>query len=129
MSLPCSFPPLFFSRKAKATADARLFKEIARLKMHEADAARARLGTLKKAKPSDEAAIAGAETELSGLTRQAREAANKAEQIENAVFDLKAVNPNRKADLDTRAPGELLELIETKGREVADAIAALRAMK
>jgi hypothetical protein len=45
----------------------------------------------------------------------AREAARKAESLENAVFDLKAVNPNRKVKVDTRTPKELLDLIETKG--------------
>jgi len=39
---------------------------------------------------------------------------------------LKAVNPNRKGDEDTRTPEELLDLIEAKGREVAEAVAALR---
>ncbi len=41
-------------------------------------------------------------------------------------YDLKAVNPNAKSDEDTRTPEELLDLIEQKGREVADAVAALR---
>jgi len=46
--------------------------------------------------------------------------------IEANNFDLKAVNPNAKSDEDTRPPGELLDLIEVKSREVADAIAELR---
>jgi len=47
--------------------------------------------------------------------------------IEAKDFDLKAVNPNRKEEVDTRTPAELLDLIESKGREVQEAIAALRA--
>jgi type I restriction enzyme M protein len=47
-------------------------------------------------------------------------------QIEEKNFDLKAVNPNAKADEDTRTPEELLDLIEAKGREVTEAIAELR---
>ena len=43
-------------------------------------------------------------------------------------FDLKAVNPNARAEEITRTPDELLDLIEGKGREVADAIAKLRGM-
>ena len=39
-----------------------------------------------------------------------------------------AVNPNKQADEDTRTPAELLDIIEQKGREVAEAVAALRAM-
>ena len=42
--------------------------------------------------------------------------------------DLKAVNPNKQADDDTRTPAELLDIIEQKGREVAEVVAALRAM-
>ena len=47
-------------------------------------------------------------------------------QIEDKNFDLKAVNPNTKSDEDTRSPEQLLNLIESKGREVAEAIAELR---
>lgn len=36
------------------------------------------------------------------------------------------MNSNRKATADTRTPAELLDLIETKGREIADALAVLR---
>jgi len=47
-------------------------------------------------------------------------------EIEDRGFDLKAVNPNRKPVIDTRTPEELLDLIEAKGREVAEALKALR---
>ena len=50
------------------------------------------------------------------------------EDIEDAVSDLKAVNPKKQAEGDTRTPAELLDIIEQKGREVAEAVAALRAM-
>ena len=49
------------------------------------------------------------------------------EQIEEKRYDLKAVNPNARHEQDTRTPAELLDLIEAKGREVAEALAALRA--
>jgi len=48
------------------------------------------------------------------------------EAIEARGFDLKAVNPNAKNNEDTRTPEELLDLIEAKGREIAEALAALR---
>ena len=47
-------------------------------------------------------------------------------EIEARNYDLKAVNPHAKNDEDTRTPEELLDLIEAKGREVAEALAALR---
>ena len=49
-------------------------------------------------------------------------------EIDAKTYDLKAVNPNRKSDADTRTPEELLDLIENKGREVADSLAGLRAL-
>jgi len=48
------------------------------------------------------------------------------EEIEAKNFDLKAVNPHAKTEEDTRTPEELLDLIEAKGREVGEALAALR---
>ena len=50
-------------------------------------------------------------------------------QIEEKNFDLKAVNPNAKADDDTRTPEQLLDLIEAKGQEVAEAVAELRRLQ
>jgi type I restriction enzyme M protein len=48
------------------------------------------------------------------------------QEIETKNFDLKAVNPHAKSNEDTRTPEELLDLIEAKGREVANALAILR---
>ena len=49
--------------------------------------------------------------------------------IEAKGYDLKAVNPNARSQEDRRTPEELLDLIEAKGREVAEAVAALRALR
>ena len=48
------------------------------------------------------------------------------EQIEANNYDLKAVNPNRPSDTDTRTPAELLDEIEAHGLELTDALADLR---
>lgn len=48
------------------------------------------------------------------------------EAIEAKGYDLKAVNPNAKNDEVTRTPPQLLDLIEARGREVAEAPAILR---
>lgn len=77
------------------------------------------------AKSKDEAAIKVADEEFTTLNRETREAAGKAQAIEDAVCDLKAVNPNKKAAVDKRTPTELLDLIEAKGIDVATALAAL----
>jgi type I restriction enzyme M protein len=48
--------------------------------------------------------------------------------IDEKRYDLKAVNPHAKKDEDLRTPEELLDLIEAKGREVAEAVAILRGL-
>ena len=48
--------------------------------------------------------------------------------METENYNLKAVNPLAEAETDARTPDELLELIEAKGLEVAEAPSALRAL-
>ena len=48
------------------------------------------------------------------------------DDIEAKNYDLKAVNPNRVEEIDTRTPEELLDIIEQKGKEVQQALEALR---
>jgi type I restriction enzyme M protein len=50
----------------------------------------------------------------------------KRAEIEARGYDLKAVNPNRKVVVDERTPEEILDVIEARGREVAQALAVLR---
>ncbi len=50
-------------------------------------------------------------------------------QVEANNFDLKAINPRIKAQVDIRTPGELLGLFDEEGQEVAEAIAELRRLK
>ncbi len=47
------------------------------------------------------------------------------QEIEARNFDLKAVNPHRKNDEDTRTPEELIALIRAKSKEMEDALSAL----
>jgi type I restriction enzyme M protein len=46
--------------------------------------------------------------------------------VEAKNYDLKAVNPNAKADEDNRTPAELIALIEAKGREIEEALRVLK---
>ena len=73
-----------------------------------------------------ESQLAALEDECKGVERAARESLAKAESIENAVYDLKAVNPNRVSDEDTRTPAQLLDFVAAKGREADAALARLR---
>lgn len=48
------------------------------------------------------------------------------EEIQAKNYDLKAVNPNRKVEEDTRTPEELLSIIETQEKQISSALAVLR---
>lgn len=114
------------ARKQLAAQQARPFKEQATTKSQHAAQWSQRLAEMKKAKPRDDHAIEEAEARFKELTRESRELAAKAKEIEDAVYDLKAVNPHRKDVEDTRTPEQLMEIIEAKGREISAALAALR---
>lgn len=58
----------------------------------------------------------------------AREAQAKANAIDAAVYDLKAVNPNVIAKVDTRTPKEIIASIEAHGKTVASALTRLKKM-
>ena len=47
-------------------------------------------------------------------------------EIQAKNYDLKAVNPHRVAQVDTRTPGELIATIEAKGKEIDAALADLK---
>ena len=47
-------------------------------------------------------------------------------EIEKRSFDLKAINPHATSTTDTRTPDQLLDEIEAKGKEIAEAVALLR---
>jgi type I restriction enzyme M protein len=90
------------------------------------------LATLRKEKQfrteKQRAEIELAESRLKEMVREAREAENKAVAIENAVYDLKAINPNRVVQEDTRTSLEILQAIEEKGREADSALARLQTL-
>ena len=116
----------FEARKKKAVNDAQPFHDEVRRTEHGIAKEKDELAALKKCKPVDVATVAEVEAKINALMLQAREAAAKAKAIEDAVYDLKAVNPNRKADVDERTPEQLLDIIEAKGKEIAAALAVLR---
>ena len=113
------------ARKQAAAAEARPLKEQATAKGQQAAQWSERLKELKKAQPRNEAAITDAEAQVAMLTRESREFAAKAKEIEDAVYDLKAVNPHRKVEVDERTPEQLIKIILAKGREVEAALARI----
>jgi type I restriction enzyme M protein len=117
------------ARKQTAAEQARPLKEKATAKGQQAAQWSQRVADLKKARPRDDQAIEDAEAKVKELTRESRDLAGKAKEIEDAVYDLKAVNPNKKPNVDTRTPEELMNIIEARGKEVAAALATLRRNK
>ncbi|HNR14060.1 MAG TPA: N-6 DNA methylase [Thermodesulfobacteriota bacterium] len=113
-------------RKRAAAEEARPIKEQSTAKSQQAAQWAQRLAGLKKAKSPDDLAIEEAQDKFTELTREARDLAAKAKEIEDAVYDLKAVNPHKKPDVDERTPEELMDIIEAKGKEIAEALAMLR---
>lgn len=113
-------------RKRVAAAEAGPLKELATSKRQQAAQWTQRLADQKKIKPRDDQAIEDVKTKIDELTRESRDLASKAKEIEDAVYDLKAVNPNKRPTVDTRTPTQLMEIIATKSQEVAEALSVLR---
>ena len=74
----------------------------------------------------NESEVAAREEKWKAVEREARESLAKGEAIEDAVYDLKAVNPNRASEQDTRTPTQLLDFITEKGRDADAALGRLR---
>jgi type I restriction enzyme M protein len=118
------------ARRQEAKRQADSLREKAQPLIAQATELRAKIRELKKQSTKDaKAKIDELTITVSSLEADARELNNKAQTIEDAVYDLKAVNPNAKSVEDTRTPDELLDLIEAKGREVQNALAILRGQK
>ena len=113
-------------RKAKADGDA------IRAQTAEPRAALAKLKqqetALTKAK-AEKAEIEAVRAQMKDREREIRALETKAQQVEDAAFDLKAVNPTAKAAGDLRTPAEMLDFIGEKGREISDALARLRLLE
>ena len=116
----------FAERKRRAAEEAAPHRR-------EADAQRERAAALREQakahRKAGQAPLADAlMPDIEAAEKQARESISKAQTIEDAVYDLKAVNPREKKILDNRTPAELLVAIAEKGREVDAALERLRAL-
>jgi type I restriction enzyme M protein len=118
----------FADRVQKSLNEAKPFREKAAEFSAQAKALDTDLREKKKAKTQTPELLAKLEAELKAVEKQARENQAKAQEIEDAVFDLKAVNPNRVSTQDTRTPAELLDFIADKGKEADTALGRLRSL-
>lgn len=122
----------FTARRAEAQTQAephrreeqRLKAKLLRLK----DDFAALKAELKKNPAMDMAPLDALNLKITQTDRAIRHAAAKAQTIEDAIYDIKAVNPNAKVETDSRSSAELLQIIETKGAEVFAALARLKAL-
>jgi len=115
----------FAARRARARDEMQpLLDEAAAIKATVAEL-KERLKRLKKEKAGKEA-IAALNAEIKEKEKSARDLESKAADIDAAVFDLKAVNPNTVAKVDTRTPQEIISNIEEQGRIVSEALGRLR---
>ena len=86
-----------------------------------------KLKRLKKAK-ADDAELLKLDVQISEQDKVARELETKAANIDAAVFDLKAVNPNAVTVVDDRTPEQIIANIAANGFIVSGALAKLSAL-
>lgn len=123
---PHSWTVDFAQAKAEAHEQAAPFRR-------EAEAQRAAVLSLKdQIKPARAARnddeVARLQQAVADAEKLARDATAKAQAMEDAVYDIKAQNPNEQKVVDTRTPAQLLQAIHDKGLEVDEALRQLQAL-
>jgi len=113
------------ARRAKAREDMAPHLEEVEKQKAEAVSLKEKLSALRKSGAS-EAALIECRESIVAAERAARDTQAKADAIDAAVYDLKAVNPRARIERDTRTPKEIIESIASHGRTVEAALARLR---
>lgn len=117
----------YLARRAKARAEMQpLLDEASEIKATVIDL-KEKLKRLKKAK-ADDVELLKLEVQISEQDKVARELETKAANIDAAVFDLKAVNPNAVTVVDDRTPEQIIANIAANGLIVSGALAKLSAL-
>ncbi|MDD5140621.1 MAG: N-6 DNA methylase [Verrucomicrobiales bacterium] len=115
----------FSARLQKALEEARPHREKAAELSAQAKLLEEKIRERRKAKKLPDIDL---EEKWKAVEREARESLAKGDSIENAAYDLKAVNPNRVSKEDKRTPDQLLEFIDARGRDADTALKALRVL-
>jgi type I restriction enzyme M protein len=114
----------FAARRAEARQEMQpLLDEAAAIKAEVVDL-KEQLKRLKKEK-ADKEELTTVDGQIREKEKAARNLETKAADIDAAVFDLKAVNPNAVNKMDERTPQEIIAGIEQQGRIVSEALARL----
>jgi len=115
------------ARRRAATVEANKLRSTAEKPKADLEKAEGELSSLKAAKAAA-ARLVEIKTRISGIEKEIRDIHSKAQSVEDAAFDLKAVNPNASVEEDTRTPRELMEFVEMKNHEVQDILTRLKVM-
>ena len=117
----------FTARRAKAREEmAPHLAEVEKLKLRIIEQ-KEQLKSLKKKKVAPKK-LNALQDSIKTLEKSARETQAKADAIDAAVYDLKAVNPNAVTKIDTRTPSQIIESIEAQGNIVSAALAKLKTL-
>jgi len=125
-SSPRSWTVDFLDIQQRALEKARPLREKAVALFAKAETAEHELQEKKDAKKPKRAEIAVLDQKWKAILREARDSQSEAQTIEDSVYDLKAVNPNRVTETDSRTPSELLAVIATQGAEADAALTRLQ---
>jgi type I restriction enzyme M protein len=117
----------FAARRAEAWEKMQPHKEKAAELREDVIPLKEKLKVFKKDKKSKEE-IEAIEQKINTLEKEVREQEAIASDIDAKVFDLKAVNPNAVAKIDTRTTLEVIENIEAQAKIVEDAMRNLKMM-
>lgn len=114
----------FAARRTKAREEMHpLLDEAAAIKAEVVDL-KEQLKRLKKEKV-DKEELDAVDGQIREKEKGAKDLETKAADIDAAVFDLKAVNPNAVSKVDERTPQEIIGSIERQGRIVSEALVRL----
>lgn len=122
---PYSWTVDLAARRAKAREEMQPFlDEAARIKADVVDL-KEQLKRLKKAETA-KAMLEKLDAKIKEQEKAARDAETKAADMDAAVFDLKAINPNAITKTDDRTVQEIIEHIEMQGAVVLEALKKLK---
>jgi type I restriction enzyme M protein len=117
----------FAARRARAREDISPHLEEVEKQKAEAVSLKEKLTALRKSGANEEV-LTGSRESIAAAEKAARDAQVKADAIDAAVYDLKAVNPRARVERDARMPMEIIESIAGHGRTVEAALARLRSL-
>ncbi|MFM6423792.1 hypothetical protein, partial [Planktothrix sp.] len=116
----------FAQRKREAKAKSDPLKQEADQLNQKIKQLRESLKEMKKTDQEETEQYQAIEEMIKELDKEVRELLAKAKAIDDAVYNLKATNPNAPDRTDKRTPEELMTIIEESQKEILVGLEALR---